>query len=102
MTKLLYLACCFTVALGALKTGGALVPSSVLKAVAAGIDEVTLDQTLANEIIFSLYWEKKLTDLQARIIVQWDPPGTNLLIEHCLSKSTENGIQIYLSLRREM
>ncbi|KAG9304902.1 hypothetical protein G9A89_010764 [Geosiphon pyriformis] len=53
--KQLYLACCFTAALGVLKTGGALETSSVLEAVAADINEITLDQTLANEITFSLY-----------------------------------------------
>ncbi|KAG9304252.1 hypothetical protein G9A89_019814 [Geosiphon pyriformis] len=63
MTKLLYLAYCFTTALGALETGSASEASSALEAVAADIDEITLDQTLANEITFSPYWEKELTDL---------------------------------------
>ncbi|KAG9297059.1 hypothetical protein G9A89_001543 [Geosiphon pyriformis] len=44
-----------TAALGALETSGASKIDSALKAVAASIDEVTLDQTLANKITFSLY-----------------------------------------------
>ncbi|KAG9286158.1 hypothetical protein G9A89_010172 [Geosiphon pyriformis] len=64
MMELLYLACCFTAVFGALETG------STLEAVAASIDEVTLNQTLANEITFSPYWEKELTDLQVRIMAQ--------------------------------
>ncbi|KAG9303151.1 hypothetical protein G9A89_002520 [Geosiphon pyriformis] len=51
-------------------TSSALETSNALKAVAVGIDEVTLDQILANKITFFLYWEKELTDLQARIMVQ--------------------------------
>ncbi|KAG9302185.1 hypothetical protein G9A89_020619 [Geosiphon pyriformis] len=85
-----------TAALGALETG------SALKAVATSINEVTLNQTLANEITFSPYWKKELTDLQAIIMAQWDLLGTSLLMGHCLSKLTGNRIQIYLSLEKEM
>ncbi|KAG9288596.1 hypothetical protein G9A89_006697 [Geosiphon pyriformis] len=91
-----------TVVFGALETGGTSKADSVLEAVAAGIDKVTLDQTLANEITFSPYWKKKLTDLQVRIMVQWDLLRTSLLMGHCSNKSTGNGVQIYLSLGREM
>ncbi|KAG9284442.1 hypothetical protein G9A89_023699 [Geosiphon pyriformis] len=59
-----------TAAFGALETGGVSETGSVLKTVATSINKVTLDQTLANEITFSPYWEKKLTDLQARIMAQ--------------------------------
>ncbi|KAG9289328.1 hypothetical protein G9A89_007889 [Geosiphon pyriformis] len=86
-----------TAALGALETGSALETSSALKAVAVGINKVILNQTLANETTFSSYWEKKLTDLQVRIMAQWDPPKTSLLIGHCLSKSTGNGIEKNIS-----
>ncbi|KAG9303943.1 hypothetical protein G9A89_005853 [Geosiphon pyriformis] len=58
-----------TAALGALETSDASETGSALETIAAGIDEVTLDQTLANKITFFLYWEKELTDLQARIMV---------------------------------
>ncbi|KAG9306984.1 hypothetical protein G9A89_000898 [Geosiphon pyriformis] len=44
-----------TAALGALETGSASETGSALKAVATSIDEVTLDQTLANEITFYPY-----------------------------------------------
>ncbi|KAG9294297.1 hypothetical protein G9A89_021656 [Geosiphon pyriformis] len=91
-----------TAVLGTLETGDTLETGSALKAVAAGSNEVTLDQTLTNEIIFSPYWKKKLTDLQMKIIVQWDPLRTNLLMEHCSSKSTGNRVRIYLFLGREM
>ncbi|KAG9289014.1 hypothetical protein G9A89_015563 [Geosiphon pyriformis] len=74
-----------TAALGALETGGALKAGSVLKAVAASINE-----------------EKELTNLQVRIMAQWNFPGTSLLIGHCLSKSTENGVRIYFSLGKKM
>ncbi|KAG9305084.1 hypothetical protein G9A89_007724 [Geosiphon pyriformis] len=57
MIELLYLACC-------LQAG------SALETVAVNIDKITLDQTLANEITFSLYWKKKLTNLQVRIMAQ--------------------------------
>ncbi|KAG9287019.1 hypothetical protein G9A89_022983 [Geosiphon pyriformis] len=70
MTKLLNLACCFTAVLGALETGNASETSSALKAVAVDINEVTLDQNLANKITFSPYWKKELTDLQVRIMAQ--------------------------------
>ncbi|KAG9295876.1 hypothetical protein G9A89_006615 [Geosiphon pyriformis] len=83
-------------------TGNALEVGSALEAVAVGINEVTLDQTLANKITFSLYWEKKLTDLQVKIMVQWDPLRTSLLMKHCSSKSTRNRVQIYFSLEREI
>ncbi|KAG9295260.1 hypothetical protein G9A89_015747 [Geosiphon pyriformis] len=83
-------------------TGDASEAGSALEAIAANIDEVTLDQTLANKIIFSPYWEKKLTDLQARIIAQWDPLETSLLMRHCSSKLTGNRVRIYLSLGRKM
>ncbi|KAG9305316.1 hypothetical protein G9A89_007811 [Geosiphon pyriformis] len=59
-----------TAAFGALETGGALKTNSALETIATGIDEVTLDQTLANKITFSPYWEKELTDLQVRIMAQ--------------------------------
>ncbi|KAG9294983.1 hypothetical protein G9A89_017777 [Geosiphon pyriformis] len=52
-----------TAAFGALKTGSASKAGSALEAVTAGINKVTLDQTLANKITFFLYWEKELTDL---------------------------------------
>ncbi|KAG9286718.1 hypothetical protein G9A89_012268 [Geosiphon pyriformis] len=81
-----------TAALGALETGGASEIGSALEAIAVGINEVTLDQNLANEITFSPYWEKELTDLQAKIMTQWNPLGTSLLIEHCSSKSTGNEV----------
>ncbi|KAG9293730.1 hypothetical protein G9A89_019067 [Geosiphon pyriformis] len=81
MTELLYLACCFIAALSALKIGGASETGSALETVTV---------------------EKKLTDLQARIMAQWNSLGTSLLIGHCLSKSTGNRIRIYLSLEREM
>ncbi|KAG9304630.1 hypothetical protein G9A89_020194 [Geosiphon pyriformis] len=81
-----------TTALGALETGDASEAGSALKTVAVSIDEVTLDQILANKITFSPYWEKELTDLQVRIMVQWDPPKTSLLMGHYLSKSTENRV----------
>ncbi|KAG9297780.1 hypothetical protein G9A89_011295 [Geosiphon pyriformis] len=44
-----------TTALGALETSNASKAGSALEAVVASIDEVTLDQTLANEITFSSY-----------------------------------------------
>ncbi|KAG9301996.1 hypothetical protein G9A89_021040 [Geosiphon pyriformis] len=53
--ELLYLVCCFTATLGALETGGASEAGSALETVAADINEVILDQTLANEITFSPY-----------------------------------------------
>ncbi|KAG9290926.1 hypothetical protein G9A89_011076 [Geosiphon pyriformis] len=53
-----------TAALSALETDGASEAGSALETVAASIDKVTLNQTLANKITFSLYWEKELTDLQ--------------------------------------
>ncbi|KAG9289088.1 hypothetical protein G9A89_022397 [Geosiphon pyriformis] len=81
-----------TAALGALETDGVSEASSALKAVATSINKVTLNQTLVNKITFSPYWEKELTDLQARIMAQWDPLETSLLMRHCLSKSTENGV----------
>ncbi|KAG9292601.1 hypothetical protein G9A89_006973 [Geosiphon pyriformis] len=81
-----------TVALGALETSGALETGSALETVVVSIDEVTLNQTLANEITFSPYWEKKLTDLQVRIMAQWNSLGTSLLMGHCLSKSTGNRV----------
>ncbi|KAG9284034.1 hypothetical protein G9A89_022808 [Geosiphon pyriformis] len=59
-----------TAAFGALETDGASEAGSALEAVVAGIDKVTLDQTLANKITFSLYWEKELTDLQVKIMAQ--------------------------------
>ncbi|KAG9297940.1 hypothetical protein G9A89_018768 [Geosiphon pyriformis] len=59
-----------TAALGALETGNASEASSTLETIAAGINKITLDQTLINEITFSPYWEKKLTNLQARIMAQ--------------------------------
>ncbi|KAG9292323.1 hypothetical protein G9A89_000797 [Geosiphon pyriformis] len=68
-----------TAALGALETGGASETGSALEAVA-----------------------KKLTDLQVRIMAQWNPPGTSLLMGHCSSKSIGNRVQIYLSLEKKM
>ncbi|KAG9291035.1 hypothetical protein G9A89_012907 [Geosiphon pyriformis] len=59
-----------TAALDALETGGVSEANSALETVAASINEVTLDQTLANKITFFPYWEKKLTDLQTRIMAQ--------------------------------
>ncbi|KAG9295982.1 hypothetical protein G9A89_011834 [Geosiphon pyriformis] len=81
-----------TAVLSALETGSASKTDSALETIATSIDKVILNQILANKITFSPYWKKKLTDLQARIMAQWNPLETSLLIEHCLSKSTGNGV----------